>query len=1805
MSDRKAKSVQRLSRAVWKLYRRLSKGLVTWLLRSALLLNRQRRAAAGFVLPTTVFLILVVALTAGALSYRAYNSSTRTIGNIQSRAIYNAATPAIDRARSKIESLFKDPRYPGGVPSEAFLTSMMLNDGRTIKGVNPATPQPGINGQTDPNDPFTLLGEKRIDINGDGLIDNAWVYHDDETKSSVVYSITFSIPADDTNPGGLPGWKKLLQKTEVDKALGIDSTESKNAGPFVRTGPLSNSEAVTCRVSSGSTVEQGWYQDATDTSKLRKRFQIDAFVVKDEDAVSPGKPPNLTTLEFSQDRLLERGNKWGAWFRNDLEIFPGRQFNWNGAMHTEGSLLIGPTTANNFSAYLISSPSSCLFLPESNSEISVRQVAQEDNTQVGNRFTGVIGSGDIRSNSYGGGSSIHVYQNKSYEAFRTLDPSTQLVNSNKRPYSVSLDPATIVTSDGYKAREGDPSNYTDGLPAVTNTNVFIQGKRIVLDPKGDRPYVDDTYRADNRYGPKPNYGKVADVPTGKIGQPINAADFPGSPGVIDSLTRETPVGDPSTVGLDGYWERRSIVEGLRILVGQRLELGNPAGWVPPQDRPTAQQAPDALPVAGNDSFTDLRQIGNYGAAANGTNADPDTSDNEGDPLYPPHRFIDRDRAHEERQRRSLRDNLAAVQATAVYHHRINDGTYPAACLITTSHPGTPFSLQQAVNFTTLPADKAIKDGSGNDIDTRFDFFYGKGTNGWEFTPPTESDLASASSPIGIALRNLANFAGDPDGAYPPQQGNRVRPDPTLTMWGNFSNLRRALGISYANLSPADKTYLHTAGCTLGALAYNIQQIQRFDPSSANNKDAQARLAIYLRSLMDGIVDEANNNFEVLPQASLGTYGYSQNGTFDPNGYNPRDYDRVTPDMFLATLRRRIDQITPNVEFEQEDDYNLYQLATLIHEHYQIRRDRTYGFRPSPAANTWNYNPFMVRQSIGRLPGNTTQKLTLWSSACDPNLFNVGDTPTGSAGAATINPVTREALNRLALSRLCGTVIPPGAVHDAPGDFNYPAHGDTSIPTTDLATNAGGAFLPNANATPDADGINGAFAYSGSPPTEPAPPAYLSQRANAVKPDFANTATLSNATYNTAKYKAALVAPKFPSLYYIFPVLDHTQVGEDSSGVDHRQPGNSTLATLPAAYQPWPEPYITTAASINGATTAYQRVSTSGASGTDAGASDTGYPIVSTQVPFSVNGTEVVKYFQYYALPVFPVADTSVDLGVTPRSTNLSEWTIPNSVKTGVTVPSTGNNAPPNLIRFGTAGANSSLAAIAFQDKVLFNGREWQPARVLDIDLDMLRSNPVTGGEAWLPTSGVVYAFREDAVREDAIARPAGTTNPPSLPDVKQTDARTPGAETDPPLTAGAVSTKPVDYVPDPDRRAHGFRLRNGEKLKRTAGGVDAIKNTRGLSFFSDNPAYIMGNFNKHQDSNGNRLEEFTQQVGGTNYSTATFYDQRTTRDPNFAKTATDEWRPSEVLADTITILSNGFCDGGIIDTFTAVNVTNQYPSSGIDASAYNNPDKGLFAPGCGSSSVTSFMNQNRPNSAPQTNWNWQHENPSDPLSPVKISRNGHPLVQAPVPPGASKAPLPVEYTGVYNGGSTTIPGGYYNISGTSANSSQQKRSVQPVDPNLANPANPSEGPTVNTIFISGIVPSRLQQSYGGLHNFPRFLEWWEGVNLNFSGSFLQLNFSNYATAPYDEDVVEPAQDSNSFEVVDYNSPPNRLWGYDVALQMVPASPAAARFVTPGVTRNEFYTEPASNDPYMQNLCNALKANPAPGGPNLAQLKCPT
>ena len=123
----------------------------------------------------------------------------------------------------------------------------------------------------------------------------------------------------------------------------------------------------------------------------------------------------------------------------------------------------------------------------------------------------------------------------------------------------------------------------------------------------------------------------------------------------------------------------------------------------------------------------------------------------------------------------------------------------------------------------------------------------------------------------------------------------------------------------------------------------------------------------------------------------------------------------------------------------------------------------------------------------------------------------------------------------------------------------------------------------------------------------------------------------------------------------------------------------------------------------------------------------------------------------------------------------------------------------------------------------------------------------------------------------------------------------------------------------------------------------------------------------------------------------------------------------------------------------------------------------------------------------------------------------------------------------------------------------------------------------NAILIQGIVPSRPNQPYGGLHNFPRTLEFWLNRTLSISGSFLQFNFSTYATGPFDQDTWEPATGSLTGTWINYYYPPLRNWGYDVGLQLAPVPPISERLTTMGSNRSEFYYEPAIDDPYIKNL----------------------
>jgi len=1461
LNRRQKRAIKRL---FYKLFRRIrkfatsvSKAVFNWFLRALLLTVGYRRrpihARAGFVLPTVVMLLLVVSLVVAALLLRTGSRTNQVQGAREEQIIFNAATPAIERARAKLEYLFlKDKRFPTGAPSDEMLLTMLTN--------NPRVASPALTYDVPQNEYYYKLSDETPlgDINGDGQDDPAWSYQvdtdGDRQPETVVYSILLKRRAS-LDPNAIKIETALNDQQRADALV-------------VRNGPINTIDATDPNCATLGQQQQGntnpqarpvnegdWF--TIGSGSLRKTFQVDAAVISNKQGTSR----TVATLEFQQDRQLQRANT-GAWFRYDLEIFPGNQFNWNGSMYTSGNLIVGGPNGNFFRSYLISSPRSCFYdsrFPGA-SEITIYESPNQYVTDPSNPdFQGQVVSGSYQTGGFGNSSTFDVLKDdgspNTTQSETTLDRSKDSVTESKPFDGIAVNPVKLLTQDQVQAKVAQFNNRDIRDPgwnadAGAGQIGYFKTRKRIYNRAGSVPFVDDTYRADDRYGPKSSYGRNKEVivsPT-QMGNTISGSDA----NLLTTNTTDAQDTEFRNLGWDGYWERRAFANGLRIIVGQRLELGNPFGF--------------------------------------------SSSD---DPLLPP--APGQTLSHEAQQRRTLRDNLAAVQGAVVYHISSNTPTpnnnrVPLACIAVTSHPGTNTSIARSIDF---------RPSSNNDVDYKYpnqttspfdgtnpallsDFFYGRGTNGWEYSIPTLNINGTLpSGDIRTALENLAKFAGDPDGAFPPkQQAGQIHPDPNTTMWGDFSNLRRALNIDgRANGSIADQSYIHSAACTVGMLANNVNYfVSRF-------RDPNYQLI--------GIPVTSNTDVSVLNQEIEDVVRSS--ATTD-------NKNNLLPDEILSRLFQAAGS--------DNDKLRRYGLARFIYMQEQIFRDRYWG-----------------QQEIA-----------------SPQDFRVNTTKVAPLRPATVNP------------------------------------------------------------------------------TVPQKPEITSDKVplNCKLADFAQNNNLLSLA------KLCPWQPKFPILNAIFPTAN--------------APTGNTL--------------------INDA-----------------------------QIGNIVNQ-------------------------VKPRQ--LTEWQLPYDQ-----TPSSNPNLNQFLIR--DPDGNGNQKRVPLGDTGFFNGREMMTVRTLDIDLDLLRRSPPNStrsipGDTWLPNSGIVYAFREDAVREDAIARSPSTS-------VNYTNATNTSNSTDPALVNG-VSIKAVDFVPDPYRRPHGFRLRNGQNISRGA------SNLRGLSFVSDNPVYIQGDFNFHStDGSSNNLEEFTESLDLDGWSN--FYS-RQNLEPRFAKPATDFWRPTEIMGDAITILSKSFTEDNIADGIQDAN--------------------GLH----------SFRSMNGPTSQPQ----WVREDNTVAATssvPIKVDRNGSPMVcnTSPIAP-ATTCTNPSPY------GSGYRPFGF---------------DYQPV-------INLAPQTRVNAMLISGIVPSQINQSYGGFHNFPRFIEKWSDAGgsksrMIISGSFVQLNFSNYATGPFSQNAWEPspntppADNPTTPQFIRYYGPPARRWGYDVGLQYAPAGAIAQRLVLPPASRSEFYRDLKADDPYICKLRLAL------------------
>jgi hypothetical protein len=1582
-------------------------------------------------------------LTVGAIGFRTFTRTQQTIGERQQRVIYNAATPAIDRAKAKLEFLFDVNRDSRGgvVPPENTLVHMMLNDGAG-----------GVSKHSSGIDPYTFPegNEERLDLNSDGKKDNAWKYRADTNgdgtlDATIAYSIIFKAPLNQQEL--LDTRDDVANKGVLKRAPNLE----------IRNTPLSNATQLTdrCRTQSGVnngvplTNGEGWFKDPINTTILRKNFQVDVYVLPDN--------PNgaIATLEFQQDRQANQGFKWAAWFRNDLEVFPGPQFNWNGAMHTEGSYFF----AGNFRGYMISSVASCLYTKDA-SEITAAETPAIPEDGI-NAFQGQFIAGSLRDNDFDGATRFDLWNGAN--VLPATDP-TQLTSrtdsvteGSLSPLDFALDPVKLHTRDVSESRNITASN-PDGNPSVTRDlgwkNRPLNQKERMINQVQETPYVDDTFRADNRWGPRPRWGlERKRIPPGEMGKEIG--------GTYPELTGNDPTvgGDSTEVGLDGYWERRARREGLRLIVGQRLELGDVAGWGGPGPAtPVPDTSSTYALVRRGEPFVDNEPLRPW-MGASASNA----------------------RYNESRQRRTLWDNLASVQSTAVYHSNYGTGSstdFPLACIATTVHPGTSGTLDRSSTFENLAfglTSNAIRSTNlTNPIDYSdqtkpliiSDFFRGRGTNGWEYAPPPEDAFRRSDSPLRIALKNLAQFAGDPNGGTPsfaPPSNQLYTPYPLMSMWGDFSMLRRVIRLletqsgGYDSLSPADKTTLHTAGCTLGMLAYNLDYLEKL-PRVGGTSDTPPSATPDINALtLDGRLGKSE------AEKLLGIPG---------RALTPNSTGTVTAGNIAASqgLRGYIRLINAAITNKTAD-------GTL---------DIQDNDRSILAAK--------VPQEIRRL-GTGTMDTMVWSRQ------------------ASNNPETYIRLMERWRDRL---------------------NSSSEVTERDNLTKV--IYLAQLLITREQVARDRTFGFLGAYGSVDSGTDYLAKAPLGQCAEWTRSG-------DDLRFLCS-VRPRFPILYSLFPAREPLVPSAEPS-LDawytnniFRNHGDIDSEFADSQYR-----------LVRGATDGFDEyLKITANRGVE-------YKVVKPEAVATLpRGARSMGSSEAWRLP-----SATSGTGLTPNSNKLELIKVCATSPCSLPAPGNTGGRP--------ASVSADLLRIPFKDTALFNGRELMSVRALDLDLDLMRTSATPAGDFWLPRSGIIYAFREDAVSEAHISRPKlGTLDScvtaGEIQDNDNCQMRTRDGfanNFDPPTSDSGVTSKPVDFFPDPDRRPNGFRLRNGETVQRD--GDDGV----GLSFITDNPAYVQGAFNLHQASGatetapGSGLEEFLG-ADKLQLDFSNFYTRQNLDQTEFSKKANDRWRPSEVLADAVTPLSQNFCDGSIEDSFMVVN----------NGTAASISDRYGCTTNGGS---TSYRNQPRiteevsaPNALNKVKW--MRSNIVDSLWLATYASNDDRPVQG-------ESPIIIHP----NGNPMQIEGGAYTGAYADINGSRDLSNA--VDTQM------------NMIMVSGVVPSRLGQSYGGLHNFPRFIESWGNRSLFISGAFLQLNFSTYATAPFDQQSWQrgdtaPTAGAGDNEWIRYYSPPNRYWGYDVGLQYTPAGPVARRFRFSLPTRSEFYSEPAATDPYIKNLCKSIR-----------------
>ena len=423
-----------------KFYKRISKKIIfaikqqiVWLLQTLFVAKRRRQAIvnAGFVLPTVAMVALVVVLLTTAILFRSFERAKNASNVRVNEAVLNAALPALERAKAKIEQLFGDPRLPSTTPSDDLLSNVISDN------LNQYTFGDEIQ--------LKLIKEfnKTRNIQDEETLKSAWKYPVDTDNNSkfdsyTLYGIYFRNPPQSLEN---PRPRSPLEARTPPMLL-------------ANTGSLCD---VSGDISASLVGSSGWYK--LPSGELKKSFFVYVVTISittigtldgNKYEVSKGNK-GFSALELQEDRsqLLITNN--AVVYEDDLDITPSSRFRLNGRIFTNSNFFTGKSL-QDITLLQVSSKESCYYNHENGKII------------VGGNLAG-NGSTNSLDN---GGTQIDLFNESATPSRVSLASSNKSTNNapqdvayNSQAYAERID--LLIQAQQKNLASTDPKEVQDNI----------------------------------------------------------------------------------------------------------------------------------------------------------------------------------------------------------------------------------------------------------------------------------------------------------------------------------------------------------------------------------------------------------------------------------------------------------------------------------------------------------------------------------------------------------------------------------------------------------------------------------------------------------------------------------------------------------------------------------------------------------------------------------------------------------------------------------------------------------------------------------------------------------------------------------------------------------------------------------------------------------------------------------------------------------------------------------------------------------------------------------------------------------------------------------------------------------------------------------------------------------------------------------------------------------------------------------------------------------------------------------------------